>query len=140
MRSLDLKTQAGVCKPLVCSLKPAACRSGDREGIQRLMQYFLRCPFSQARMIQVTAEGQVIYKTEDNRLGRFPEASISVSHRFPSVLSCSNPCPRSIVEGRTETKFLSIIPNFVSQPFRFFSRVAVGYLLPLVEIKMNSWQ
>ncbi len=34
------------------------------------MQYFLRCPFGQARMIQVTAEGQVIYKTGDNRLGR----------------------------------------------------------------------
>ncbi len=31
--------------------------AGDREGIQRLMQYFLRCPFSQARMIQVTDEG-----------------------------------------------------------------------------------
>ena len=70
MRSLDLKTQAVVCKPPVCSLKPAACRQGDREGIQRLMQYFLRCPFGQARMIQVTAEGQVIYKTGDNRLGR----------------------------------------------------------------------
>jgi ssDNA-binding Zn-finger/Zn-ribbon topoisomerase 1 len=49
--------------------------AGDREGIQRLMQYFLRCPFSQARMIQVTGEGKVIYKTGDNRLGRFPEAA-----------------------------------------------------------------
>ena len=49
--------------------------AGDREGIRRLMQYSLRCPFSQARMIQVTGEGQVIYKTGDNRLGRFPEAA-----------------------------------------------------------------
>ena len=49
--------------------------AGDREGIQGLMQYFLRCPFSQARMIHVTAEGQVIYKTGDDRLGRFPEAA-----------------------------------------------------------------
>ena len=30
---------------------------GDREGIQRLIQYFLRCPFSQARMIEVTDAG-----------------------------------------------------------------------------------
>ena len=47
------------------------------------MQYFLRCPFSQARMIQVADEGRVIYKTGDlpaprlrqagNRLGRFPD-------------------------------------------------------------------
>jgi len=49
--------------------------AGDRDGIQRLMQYFLRCPFSQARMIEVTQEGKVLYKTGDNRLGRFPEAA-----------------------------------------------------------------
>ena len=41
--------------------------AGDREGIQRLMQYFLRCPFSQARMIQVTDEGQVIPRLRDGR-------------------------------------------------------------------------
>jgi hypothetical protein len=34
----------------------------DTEGLQRLIQYFLRCPFSQARMIEVTGEGKVIYK------------------------------------------------------------------------------
>jgi hypothetical protein len=46
---------------------------GDQEGIQRLIQYFLRCPFSQARMIEVTEAGKVIYKTEHNAVGRFPE-------------------------------------------------------------------
>jgi len=49
--------------------------AGDRAGIQRLIQYFLRCPFSQARMIEVTNAGKVLYKTGDNRLGRFPEAA-----------------------------------------------------------------
>jgi len=49
--------------------------AGDRDGIQRLIQYFLRCPFSQVRMIEVTDAGKVIYKTGDNRLGRFPEAA-----------------------------------------------------------------
>jgi hypothetical protein len=47
----------------------------DTEDFQRLIEYFLRCPFSQARMIEVTGQGQVIYKTGDNRLGRFPEAA-----------------------------------------------------------------
>jgi hypothetical protein len=47
----------------------------DTEGLQRLIEYFLRCPFSQARMIEVTGQGKVIYKTGDNRLGRFPEAA-----------------------------------------------------------------
>ena len=46
---------------------------GDQQGVQRLIQYFLRCPFSQARMIEVTEAGKVIYKTEHNAVGRFPE-------------------------------------------------------------------
>ena len=47
--------------------------AGEREGIQRLMQYFLPCPFSQARMIQVTDEGRVIYKIPMPRdSGDFP--------------------------------------------------------------------
>jgi len=37
--------------------------AGDQEGVQRLIQYFLRCPFSQARMIRLrpgrTTAGQV---------------------------------------------------------------------------------
>jgi hypothetical protein len=49
--------------------------AGDTEGIQRLIEYFLRCPFSQARMIDVTEEGKVLYKTAANRLGRFSEAA-----------------------------------------------------------------
>jgi hypothetical protein len=47
--------------------------AGDQEGVQRLIQYFLRCPFSQARMIEVTEAGKVIYKTEHNAVGRFPD-------------------------------------------------------------------
>ena len=48
--------------------------AGDREGIQRLIQYFLRCPFSQARMIQVTGEGKVIYKTGGEPAGAIPRS------------------------------------------------------------------
>ena len=47
--------------------------AGDSAGVQRLIEYFLRCPFSQARMIEVTDAGKVIYKTEHNAVGRFPE-------------------------------------------------------------------
>jgi hypothetical protein len=56
---------------------------GDQQGVQRLIQYFLRCPFSQARMIKVTEAGKVIDKTEHlpaprlrqagNAVGRFPQ-------------------------------------------------------------------
>lgn len=46
---------------------------GDQRGGQRLIQYFLRYTFSEARMIEVTDAGKVIYKTEHNTVGRFPE-------------------------------------------------------------------
>jgi len=57
--------------------------SGDGKGVRRLIQYFLRCPFSQARMIEMSClredfsrpagAGKVIYKSDHNTLGRFPE-------------------------------------------------------------------
>ena len=36
----------------------------DTDGLQRLIQCFLHCPFSQVRMIEVTGEGKVIYNSE----------------------------------------------------------------------------
>jgi hypothetical protein len=47
--------------------------AGDREGISRLVQYILRCPFSQARLLKVTPEGQVLYKATRSDCHRFPE-------------------------------------------------------------------
>ena len=47
----------------------------DSEGTRKLIEYFLRCPFSQARMIEVTGQVDGLYKTEHNRLARFPEAA-----------------------------------------------------------------
>jgi len=38
--------------------------AGDRAGIERLVGYMTRCPFSLSRLVQVTATGQVIYKAE----------------------------------------------------------------------------
>ncbi len=38
-----------------------------------LIQYFLRCPFSQARMIEVTEAGKVLYKSSHNQLCQFPD-------------------------------------------------------------------
>ena len=38
--------------------------AGDRAGIERLVQYMTRCPFSLARLVKVSQSGQVIYKAE----------------------------------------------------------------------------
>ncbi len=49
----------------------------DRKGIERLVQYMVRCPFSLARLIKVTAEGAVIYKSEKSECRPFPDVKSS---------------------------------------------------------------
>jgi hypothetical protein len=47
--------------------------SEDEEGMQRLVSYVSRCPFSLARMIKVTEDGQVIYRAGKSECVRFPQ-------------------------------------------------------------------
>jgi len=44
----------------------------DKRGLERLAQYMLRCPFSLARVVRLTAEGSVIYRAEEDHCRRFP--------------------------------------------------------------------
>jgi hypothetical protein len=45
--------------------------AGDRAGIERLMQYMTRCPFSLSRLVKVTETGQVIDKAEKDACRAF---------------------------------------------------------------------
>ena len=47
--------------------------AGDQAGIERLIRYITRCPFSLSRLVKVTAEGMVVYKAEKPRCQAFPE-------------------------------------------------------------------
>ena len=47
--------------------------AGDRAGIERLMQYMTRCPFSLSRLVKVTKTGQVVYKAEKDACRAFPD-------------------------------------------------------------------
>jgi hypothetical protein len=47
--------------------------AGDHAGIERLVQYMTRCPFSLSRLVKVTEAGQVIYKAEKDACRAFPE-------------------------------------------------------------------
>ncbi len=54
--------------------------AGDRSGIERLVQYMVRCPFSRApsrsdgrRLVKVTDTGQVAYKAEKDACQVFPD-------------------------------------------------------------------
>jgi hypothetical protein len=47
--------------------------AGDKIGIERLVQYITRCPFSLSRLIKVTDTGQVVYKAEKQNCQAFPD-------------------------------------------------------------------
>jgi len=38
--------------------------AGDRAGIERLVQYMTRCPFSLSRLVKISESGQVVYKAK----------------------------------------------------------------------------
>ena len=45
--------------------------AGDRAGIERLVQYMTRCPFSLSRLVKVSKTGQVVYKAEKDACRAF---------------------------------------------------------------------
>ena len=45
----------------------------DRAGIQRLMQYMTRCPFSLSRLVKATKTGEIVYKAEKDECSAFPD-------------------------------------------------------------------
>jgi len=47
--------------------------AGDQAGIERLVQYITRCPFSLSRLIKVTDTGQAVYKAEKQSCRAFPD-------------------------------------------------------------------
>jgi hypothetical protein len=47
--------------------------AGDKAGIERVMQYMVRCPFSLTRLIKVTETGDIVYKAEKDDCRAFPD-------------------------------------------------------------------
>ncbi len=45
----------------------------DRLGVERVMQYMVRCPFSLSRLVKVTKSGEVVYKAEKDACRAFPD-------------------------------------------------------------------
>jgi ribosomal protein S27E len=45
----------------------------DRAGVERLLQYMTRCPFSLSRLVKVSRTGQVVYKAEKDACRAFPD-------------------------------------------------------------------
>ena len=47
--------------------------AGDQAGIERLVQYMTRCPFSLSRLVRVSDTGQVVYQAEKRACRAFPD-------------------------------------------------------------------
>ncbi|HUT57957.1 MAG TPA: transposase [Phycisphaerae bacterium] len=47
--------------------------AGDQAGIERRMQYMVRCPFSLSRIIKVTDDGMVVYRSKRQHVRAFPD-------------------------------------------------------------------
>ena len=47
--------------------------AGDTGGLERLAQYMARSPFSLARLVRITPDGNVLYKADKDRCQRYPE-------------------------------------------------------------------
>jgi hypothetical protein len=45
---------------------------GDKAGMQRLVQYIARCPFSLTRMVSITKDGKVLYRASHSQCIPFP--------------------------------------------------------------------
>ena len=44
----------------------------DKAGMQRLVEYVSRCPFSLARMVSVTDDGKILYRASSANCLPFP--------------------------------------------------------------------
>ena len=60
----------------------------DQAGIQRLVQYMVRCPFSLSRLVKVTDTGQVVYKAEKQACQAFPDPYADDLKAEVDPLSC----------------------------------------------------
>jgi hypothetical protein len=57
--------------------------AGDRPGIERLVGYMTRCPFSLSRLVKVSQTGQVIYRAEKDACRAFPDPQDAELTRGP---------------------------------------------------------
>ena len=46
--------------------------AGDHTGMQRLVEYIARCPFSLARMVSLTKDGKILYRAAHPNCLPFP--------------------------------------------------------------------
>jgi hypothetical protein len=77
--------------------------AGDRAGIERLVGYMTRCPFSLSRLVKVTETGQVVYKAEKPGV---PADSSSFRSQPGSTLVRQHP-PPTAARGRRAGRFPS---------------------------------
>ena len=65
--------------------------AGDQAGIERLVQYMTRCPFSLSRLVKISKSGEVVYKAEKQAC-RARRMSLSSDNKRPRRKPAQSPC------------------------------------------------
>lgn len=73
--------------------KSVRIEAGDRAGLEGLLRYIVRCPFSIERVIRLSDNDHVIYRTEHDDPRRFPLPQSGASHGVTRTL-LSAPLPK----------------------------------------------
>ena len=82
---------------IICGDPPLAHQwvllpAGERAGIERLVQYMTRCPFSLSRLVKISESGQVVYKAEKQACRARRMSLSSDNKRRPRRKPAQNPC------------------------------------------------
>ena len=97
--------------------KNVVIAEGDSKGLENLIQYIGRCPFSLSRMIKVTESGQVIYKTEHGDCQKFPDpASDTLKSGIARNFHTASSDYYSPLRGVDPLDFLAEITQHIPEP------------------------
>ena len=96
--------------------------AADHAGMQRLIQYIARCPFSLGRMVSLTDDGKILYKAGKTECLPFPvtgDVNLTAGTRR-NFETCTEPC-RSVFDPLGFlAEVTQHIPDKGEHQFRFY--------------------
>jgi len=109
--------------------KSVRIEAGDRAGLERLLRYIVRCPFSIERVVKLGPGDSVIYRAEHDDPRRFPLPQVAASRRdakpsAPAAHGASGPLSSAVVAAAEQALRAGPARNFqVFEPLAFIAEV-----------------
>jgi hypothetical protein len=108
--------------------KSVRIEAGDRAGLERLLRYIVRCPFSIGRVVKLGLGDHVIYRAEHDDPRRFPMPQVAASRRdardSPADPSRSDGTTSAVAAAAEQALRAGPARNFqVFEPLAFIAEV-----------------